>query len=191
MNRILSLSILLGLCLSLTSCSGSGDGWQKVTVPGGDYSIEFPGEPTERSHQAQTEKGLIRIEMQVLDLGDLEFLSSYAVYPPGFLPAIGNSDEEILAKSAGATLAKMEGSELVKKAKVTVQGFPGLAQQFTYLQGDETLVSFHRVLMIQGRLYTQQMEVTQKRYDAEREKLDESLTRFLDSFQWEGQKSVE
>lgn len=144
-------------------------GWKHVASDNGNYSLSFPGTPTEQDLKGDDGKFLATMYVLEMDGGNVAYMSSYSDLP---LQRTTAGPDKILSDARDGALSSAQGT-LDSEKKITIDGYPGRELIILTPNG---MKSYVRVYLVKSRLY-QAMGVMPK------ERTDEKQVRtFLDSF---------
>jgi len=178
MRKFASLSSLLILLFSLTSCSGSPP--KEFKSDPGRFSVMTPVELQAESKTLDTEAGKIELHLFAAQLDNIAYVVGYSDYSPESAPP--GYAEKMLDGARDGSVGNTKG-KLISETPITLSGYPGRELVIeTRGQDLPPAVVKTRLFMVKNRLY--QVTVVAPRGKAG----DKIIDDFLQSFKLLEQK---
>lgn len=151
------------------------EAWQPYTSTEGRFSILMPGQPSETSQVANSALGEFTTYFTKYEEDGSQYLVSYADYPEGTMT--GSNPEEVVAESFAKTFESApDANKVVKKSKITVQGFPGMEGEIEYTSGNYV---WYKTVLVNDRQY----QVLATTPTADKDQLADDASKFQASFE--------
>lgn len=147
--------------------------WQTFSPAGGNFSVEMPGAPADKSHTQNTANGAMTSHLFIYTAKDAAYAVSYVDRPA---PKDGSDPEKWLDTVRDAEVAKSGGKLLAAATLKLGNGAPGREIQVTLTQGDGKHAMRDRLYLVDKRLYQVLVVVPQDQIDSD------DTRKFLDSF---------
>ena len=143
--------------------------WQEFSSSEGGFQVLFPGAPTYKKAQKETERGPVDVHLFSVRVSkEYGFAVSYGDVPPDSTPI----DEQLDAARDGTL--RGAGARLLSESKIALDGFPGREVRGD-VRGQASVV--YRIYQVNQRRYMS-MAVVPVRQGSSPE-----IAKFLDSFQ--------
>ncbi len=168
MNRYYCV-ILLFLIFSVTNAYPNN--WQTYTIPGGNFTIQFPGEPEQNTQEVATAFG--NVEMKMLMYSVEDFYCAVAFADLLQLPRTKTEVDSFFNNAIKGMVHKANG-QLVFKQPITYDNYPGREIKLLVMNG--TAILRGRLFLAGNRLY-QLIAITKSGNNK-----TEMIEKFWDSF---------
>jgi hypothetical protein len=168
--------IIIILSVIITGCfrkKAEPDIIQEFRSLSGNFLVLFPEHPVIETQKINTLIGVIDAHMSQVTTEDMYYAVSYSDYPADFINS--STPDEVLNGARDGALDNTKG-KLLQELIITYEDYPGRDLKYEITNEDESVIVYHRILLVNERLY-QIIVVTEEKNMFSRKIFD-----FLESF---------